>query len=195
MMFPATVNNMLLSSSYPLPEIIQDQIEELVTRQDFPWYLVKDTTFADGPVPFDGMFSNSSFSHVVVMDYQPASQYYDLFESALRMIAADAGQDFNDIYRVRLGCLLPDKMEHHCPHVDFEDEHITALYYVNDSDGDTVMFTGEESIFVRACQFRTSPERGKMIVFDGRQLHASSSPSQGYRIALNVNFKPRVSES
>ena len=32
---------MLLSSDYPLPDIIQDQIEGLVTQQQFPWYLVK----------------------------------------------------------------------------------------------------------------------------------------------------------
>jgi len=31
-----------------------------------------------------------------------------------------------------------------------------------------------------------------MIVFDGLDKHASSSPSKGYRIALNINFKPRV---
>ena len=118
---------MLLSSTHPLPDVIVDQIEELVTQQQFPWYLVKETTFADsGYRPYEGRFDNSSFSHVVVMDYEPVSQYYDLFESALRIIADAAGQDFRDIYRVRLGCLLPDKLDHHCPHVDFEDEHVTA---------------------------------------------------------------------
>ncbi len=187
---------MLLSSDYPLPDIIRDQIEGLVTQQQFPWYLVKETTFADGGYrPYEGRFDNSSFSHVVVMDYEPVSQYYDLFESALRIIADAAGQDYSDVYRVRLGCLLPDKLEHHCPHVDFEEEHITALYYVNDSDGDTIFFTDEMSIFQRQCQLRVSPDRGKMVVFKGDVLHASSSPTTGYRIALNVNFKPRVSES
>jgi len=186
---------MLLSSSYPLPEIIQDQIEELVTQQQFPWYLVKETTFADGYSPYEGKFNNSSFSHVVMMDYQPVSQYYDLLESALRIIADGANQDFNDVYRVRLGCLLPDRLKHHCPHVDFEEDHTTALYYINNSDGDTFFFTDEMSIFQHACQLRVAPERGKMVVFDGKQLHASSSPSEGYRLALNINFKPRVTES
>jgi hypothetical protein len=184
---------MLLSSTKPLPDIIVDQIENIVTQQQFPWYLVKETTFVDGPTPYEGAFNNSSFSHVLVMDYQPASQYYDVFESALRLISAAADQEFTDIVRVRLGCLLPDKLPHHCPHVDFEEEHTTALYYVNESDGDTIMFNACESIFQPDCQIRIAPERGKMIVFNGNVLHASSSPSTGYRIALNVNFKPRVS--
>lgn len=185
---------MLLSSTHPLPDILVDQIEEIVTQQQFPWYLVKETTFADGGYrPYEGKFDNSSFSHVVVMDYEPVSQYYDLFESALRLIADDAGQDFRDVYRVRLGCLLPDKLDHHCPHVDFEDEHVTALYYVNKSDGDTIFFSHEMSIFQPRCQLRVSPERGKMLLFNGNVLHASSSPTSGYRIALNVNFRKRVS--
>lgn len=185
---------MLLSSTHPLPDVIVDQIEDIVTQQQFPWYLVKETTFADGGYrPYEGMFDNSSFSHVVVMDYEPVSQYYDLFESALRLIADAAGQDFRDVYRVRLGCLLPDKLDHHCPHVDFEDEHVTALYYVNKSDGDTIFFNDEMSIFQHRCQLRVEPERGKMVVFNGDVLHASSSPTSGYRIALNVNFRKRVS--
>ena len=102
-------------------------------------------------------------------------------------------QDFGDVYRVRLGCLLPDKLDHHCPHVDFEDEHVTALYYVNKTDGDTIFFSDEMSIFQHRCQLRVEPERGKMVVFNGDVLHASSSPTSGYRIALNVNFRKRVS--
>ena len=184
---------MLLSSTRsPLPSVILDQIEELVSSTRFPWYFIKDTTFIDGPIPFGGQFSSSSFSHVLVMDYEPASQYYDVFESALRIIADECGQEFTDIYRVRLGMLLPDGLPHHTPHVDFEDEHITALLYLNDTDGDTFLFNDEGSIMIPNCQLRVAPERGKMIVFAGHVLHASSSPSEGYRIAMNVNFKPRV---
>ena len=102
----------------------------------------------------------------------------------LRLIAHHAKQPFTDIYRVRLGCLLPDNLPHHCPHVDFEEPHTTALYYVNETDGDTYFFEPKKGA--------VSPKRGKMIVFNGLSKHASSSPSKGYRIALNVNFKPKV---
>ena len=126
------------------------------------------------------------------MNYEVVSHQYDLFESALRLIAHRAKQPFTDIYRVRLGCLLPDNLPHHCPHVDFEEPHTTALYYVNKSDGDTFFFPDEDK-YVNKVNIHIPPERGKMIVFDGLRRHASSSPSKGYRIALNINFKPRVS--
>ena len=177
---------MLLSSDYPLPDIIQDQIEGLVTQQQFPWYLVKETTFADGGWrPYEGKFDNSSFSHVVVMDYEPVSQYYDLFESALRIIADAAGQDFSDVYRVRLGCLLPDKLEHHCPHVDFQEEHVTALYYVNDSDGPTKLYNADKTRIVKEIH----PKKGRVLFFDGLTYHASSNPSKKYRLVINMNFE------
>lgn len=183
---------MLSNSCFPLPDPMMDQIEEIVTSQTFPWYLLKETTFADEQAtPYAGVYDNNSFSHVLVMNYEVVSHQYDLFESALRLIAHRAKQPFTDIYRVRLGCLLPDNLPHHCPHVDFEEPHTTALYYVNKSDGDTFFFPDEDK-YVNKVNIHIPPERGKMIVFDGLRRHASSSPSKGYRIALNINFKPRV---
>ena len=184
---------MLSNSCFPLPDPMMDQIEEIVTSQTFPWYLLKETTFADEQAtPYAGVYDNNSFSHVLVMNYEVVSHQYDLFESALRLIAHRAKQPFTDIYRVRLGCLLPDNLPHHCPHVDFEEPHTTALYYVNKSDGDTFFFPDEDK-YVNKVNIHIPPERCKMIVFDGLRRHASSSPSKGYRIALNINFKPRVS--
>ena len=48
----------------------------------------------------------------------------------------------NDLVRVRLG-MFPRTMldvPYHNPHVDFYEPHLVGLYYVNDSDGDTVVF-------------------------------------------------------
>lgn len=172
------------SSSYPLPQCMEDQLEEICLSTQFPWYFIKETTWLEEGV--GGGYDSTSFSHVLVMDYQPVSLQYDLFESALRCIAAVAEQPFTDIYRARLGLLYPDGKQHHNPHVDFEFPHTTALYYVNDADGCTHFF--KDSMVIQ----RHQPAKGRMIVFDGLQLHASASPSKGVRVALNVNFRPRV---
>lgn len=163
---------------------MEDQLEEICLSTQFPWYFIKETTWLEEGV--GGGYDSTSFSHVLVMDYQPVSLQYDLFESALRCIAAVAEQPFTDIYRARLGLLYPDGKQHHNPHVDFEFPHTTALYYVNDADGCTHFF--KDSMVIQ----RHQPAKGRMIVFDGLQLHASASPSKGVRVALNVNFRPRV---
>ena len=175
---------MQLTSSYPLPQPVVDQLDEICTSTTFPWYFLKDTTFLDEPSKYN---NQTSFSHVLMMDYEVVSHEYPYFESALKIISEQAGQPFTDIYRARLGLLYPDGKAHHTPHVDFEFPHTVALYYVNDCDGDTHFF--ENSMTIN----KATPSKGRMIVFDGLRKHASSSPTKGVRIALNVNYKPRVS--
>jgi len=75
---------------------------------------------------------------------------------------------------------------HNVPHVDTTSEHLVFLYYVNDSDGDTYIWDryGEELLT------RVSPERGRILVFDGFHYHASSPPSKSEaRIVINSNVR------
>jgi len=69
------------------------------------------------------------------------------------------------------------------PHVDYKIPHLVLLYYVNSTDGDTVMI---ENNTVRD---RIPPRRGRCILFDGSILHASSTPALGPRIVINNNIK------
>ncbi len=85
--------------------------------------------------------------------------------------------------------------------IDFTEPHQTAVYYVNDSDGDTVVFKetvddvppGRAARFANDNKFRieacSSPVKGKMIAFDGRHYHASMHPMKASkRIAITFNF-------
>ena len=58
------------------------------------------------------------------------------------------------------------------------------LYYINDADGDTFFFDSDGMII-----HRETPERGKMVIFDGSIFHASSSPSKNIRMTLNINYE------
>ena len=89
------------------------------------------------------------------------------------------------------------KREHNTPHVDLKQPHFVCLYYVNDSDGDTVFFdktsaditTNEEytqAIFGPIC--RVAPKKGRAIIFNGNRYHSSSSPSENVRCIINFDF-------
>ena len=57
---------MLSSSCFPLPDPMMDQIEEIVTSQTFPWYLLKETTFADEQAtPYAGVYA-VSYTHLTL---------------------------------------------------------------------------------------------------------------------------------
>lgn len=74
---------------------------------------------------------------------------------------------------------------HNTPHVDFIDmPHYVLIYYVNDSDGDTILFDKEENVIGSI-----TPKAGRFLFFNGNILHASSNPYKSdYRIVVNYDF-------
>ena len=67
------------------------------------------------------------------------------------------------------------------PHVDMEGKHHTSVYYVNDSDGDTVI--GDK---------RVSPKANRVVIFDGDIIHYGHSPCKhNNRIIINSNYDVR----
>ena len=68
--------------------------------------------------------------------------------------------------------------------MDNETPHYTGIYYVNDCDGDTFLFDGTKEIA------KISPKKGRIVIFDGKTLHAGSHPyNSDFRMVINFNFK------
>ena len=68
------------------------------------------------------------------------------------------------------------------PHNDIYEPHLVCLYYINDSDGDTVFFNKENEIK------RVSPKKGRIVLFDGAIKHSAGIPKNLPRFILNINF-------
>lgn len=87
-------------------------------------------------------------------------------------------------------------------HVDKFTPHYSLIYYVNDSDGDTIFYDdtlgdrfkdwmkvlGEERDFSYWKESkRVSPKKGRLVIFDGRVFHKSSYPTIKDRYIINFN--------
>ena len=101
----------------------------------------------------------------------------------------------NKVFRIKANLLTRGSGDgYHLPHIDKDTPHKVFLYYVNDSDGDTIMFDkffdpNKESMKNMSISDRVSPEMGKAIFFDGYQYHASSSPiTNDFRCVINIDF-------
>lgn len=93
-------------------------------------------------------------------------------------------------------------IEHHLPHIDSWYPHWVAIYYVNDSDGDTYIFneindnydSGIEDVkLIEKNKFtikkRITPKKGKVLLFEGKYYHTSSWPKKNkYRTVININL-------
>ena len=69
------------------------------------------------------------------------------------------------------------------PHVDLPYPHFSCIYYVNDSDGDTVFYDNDKNIIKKV-----SPKKGRIIFFEGSINHSGSRPKNKHRIIINFNF-------
>jgi hypothetical protein len=102
------------------------------------------------------------------------------------------------------------------PHVDHPGEHKSAVFYVNDSDGDTRIFHQRQEPFgwrlgqdpteedkkKYASQFTLSgftvkhsisPKANRLLIFDGLQYHAAGFPLDSRRrVILNMNISEKM---
>jgi len=82
------------------------------------------------------------------------------------------------------------------PHVDIvgETHLISAIYYANDADGDTVIFNqryDSADLSNLTVKKTITPKRGRLVVFDGNLLHSSNTPrTADVRIVINFNVIP-----
>ena len=90
----------------------------------------------------------------------------------------------------------PNKYLHNTPHIDIEDNipnAYTLIYYVNDSDGDTIIFNemyNQSPNKKFTINQRITPKMGKAVIFPTHQFHCGSNPiNTKARIVINYNFQ------
>ncbi len=98
----------------------------------------------------------------------------------------------DSIVRCRLDLtLLHSKKYIHPPHIDAPIKHVATIVYLNDTDGDTVIYDkkGEygETYSNMKIKETIAPKAGRMLLFDGSYVHTGHSPSEHQtRILLNT---------
>jgi hypothetical protein len=184
-----------------IPKAYQDQLEAETSA--LGWFFHQETARP-------GLsFSNSygGFFHMAfdIASPAPVASNINALLVPLLFVSLDkANLKLNDLIRVRLG-MFPKTMldvPYHNPHVDFYEPHLVGLYYVNDADGDSVVFneTFEQVSLEQSASYanqgkftelaRISPKKGRMVFFDGKHYHASMHPkTHAQRIVVTFDFR------
>lgn len=187
-----------------IPKDYSKHIETLMTSFDFPWFF--NPSMVSGDDDFLGNENNiSGFNHFFFEKESKVSPYFDLVYPMVLSITSKADVPFNRLIRMRANMNLPNKastLEHHMPHIDSFFPHWNAIYYVNDNDGDTVIFnetndsydSGQDDIIrIKNNKFtvkqRVTPKRGRICIFPGKYYHSSSWARESkYRCVININL-------
>lgn len=180
-------------------ELFADLQQEILS-DGFPWFYTGTTL---GQQTESSEKFNFSFFH-------NAYYYDDGYSSVgkkLEYAILDALQfmkiPVKKMLRIRLGLInITENTIIHTPHIDFPYEHNTGLLYLNDSDGDTLLYQERYDTNIDKKQYdlkvrskqneiitNITPEENKLVLFDGLIYHSSSSPTlTDRRVVVNFNY-------
>ena len=194
------------------------RLNKLVSGQNgFPWYFISEDISYDDATDFKfggeeirntvpEKERSIGFVHMLLDQDGVESPWLPHFLPLCDMIS-DSMPHPVEFFRLRLALITDIGKEghHNCPHTDNEIDHYAGLFYLHDSNGDTVFFDQYDdpksgSVDERwykarnqeyTIQKRVTPKANSLFVFDGHQFHSSTNPygDQLYRVTLNINFK------
>lgn len=101
-------------------------------------------------------------------------------------IATSLFPNLQDILFARIFLTFPykTKLLYHDPHIDLNFPHIGLIYYINDSDGDTIFFEDDYATQIKSV----TPKKGRSVLFNGNIPHAAGIPTLGPRCIVNFNL-------
>ena len=174
--------------------------------QGFPWFYIEDVTsaydddsqhrpglshsYVDLPLELTGdeddMLEPDSVGKVM-------SNYHDLFVPMLKRVGFKLGLRNLNVIQGRSFLQFPVNTDGTIdnPHIDIigNVDFIVALYYVCDSDGDTVIYNETKESKTYTINKSVTPKQGRMVIFDGRLFHAAKQPiNSNTRCIVNYNL-------
>jgi hypothetical protein len=154
----------------------------------FPWYFGRKGNGSEE----DNLFLYSWF-HIITGGLTWVEGEQGIFARTVYRILQLAGENVKDVFRVRMILnTATDKPYNAGAHVDRDGNHRTALLYINDSDGPTIIYNERESAITPTdftVQAEVLPKRNRLLCFDGQQYHAGTTPTTvPRRVIMNINY-------
>ena len=202
----------MIDNIYVFDDIIEKPYQELIketliggdapptidkVEEDFPWYYTSDITDATHDGPFQGRFG---FSHQYVNAEEGIiSDFHNLFLGLIKNSCKKLKIKKVDVLQGRSFLSTPtniSKDDVDTPHVDLVAPHFVMLYYVCDSDGDTIIYNektkfddcGPDDEMKFTMKKKVSPKQGRVVLFDGRHFHTAEQPNHNLRCVVNYDL-------
>ena len=202
------------SEIYRIDDVVSIQEQEriknvLLNERDFPWQFIHDVTLPGKNTRqkrpgFVHLFAEANFAPRGVSGSKVVSEYNEDVESIIQFGAQKINAREVDVLQSRSFLQLPlsEQLagnEIDTPHLDLGfDFHWVFLYYVKDSDGDTVIYdkkmTAPDDIPLFETlkeKVRITPKQGTLIIFNGLYWHTAEQPKKDVRCIINFNLRVR----
>ena len=189
----------MIDNIYVFDDIIekdyQNKIKNILIGQvryddeDFPWYYIDDITAAGYENQKRGAFVHD----YVHYEYGVESDFHYLFLDLIKKSCSKLKIKEVDALQGRSFLQLPTNIKREdvdSPHTDMPHSHFVMLYYVCDSDGDTIIYN-EKSISEKGLtvQKKITPKQGRVVLFDGSLYHTAQQPNHNLRCVVNYDLR------
>lgn len=177
-----------------------EDLQQEILYDGFPWFYTGTTL---GQKTDSNEKFNFSFFHNAYYHDDGYSSVGQKLEFAILDALTYMQIPIKKMLRIRLGLItVTENTKVHTPHVDFPYEHNTGLLYLNNSDGDTLLYQERYDTNINKTQYdemvrnkqneiitKITPEQNKLVLFDGLIYHSSSSPTlTDRRVVVNFNY-------
>ena len=190
----------MLDKIYVFDDIIekdyQNKIKSILIGQvryndeDFPWYYIDDVT-ASGD--YENQKRGAFVHDYVHYEYGIESDFHYLFLDLIKKSCSKLKIKEVDALQGRSFLQLPTNIKREdvdSPHTDMQFKHFVMLYYVCDSDGDTIIYN-EKTISEKGftVQKKVTPKQGRVVLFDGALYHTAQQPNHSIRCVVNYDLR------
>ena len=175
---------------------LQEEIKTSLLIQDFPWFFLSDVTSS-----VVGNQARPGFFHLFVDKTETNSDYYDLIKPIIYKTINKFNLKITQVDQSRAFLQVPLSLKNYTvdnAHVDSSSPHLVILYYVIDSDGDTIIYDkkwekgmqdlNSEETKKLLIKKRVTPKQGRVVVFNGSYWHTAEQPKNNNRCVINTNI-------
>ena len=183
------------------------QLDLLESMREVQWIHQKGTSYKTGPSNFiqgmdvfedENTIDTVQFVHYAILG-ENKTFMFPYLKPMIYMIEDRIGKHIVRMHRIKINHQSPipnfTKDNYNIAHSDDPRKELwSVVYYVNDSDGDTVIFNesynpdwANKSLTVIE---RITPKMGRAVMFPSTQFHASSNPiNTPSRYVINFTFE------
>lgn len=183
------------------------QLQDEILSFNFPWHYGRRVSPDDGSDDNPYMIGWVHTISDLGLETKYTQELFDAIQAELFRVLERENEPIAEIGRIRVICnTKADQPYATQPHVDFDNIHQTALLYINDCDGDTIIYNekykpmfgmGSYNHFSRIKDQLTvktviSPKANRLVLFDGLHYHSGTIPVvAGRRVIMNINYKQK----
>ena len=158
---------------------------QVIDGDMFPWFLNKDTSYDNDNCP--------QMIHNYYWGNERCSNWFMMIQPLIFEFQKQTTYQLKNVYRIKSNLLfnrvISEEQKQKIIHQDMhEPNYISLLYYVHDSDGDTILYQDDKVTEA----MRVTPKANRAVIFDSRIWHTAELPIKNQtRQVINCLFEIR----